>query len=234
MFISFYRVGKTFGEVYVADSLKAMRYIFEEETRLQCDNGMQPYSYIDDFLTNDNQHGDVLPDDQGVCIHQEDVEGTQAPSVSVTPTKPAKKPRLLNEQQLELSLMSSSNPDHSPDPHFDMQTPEKEPNFLLHCPGLDHTVARHSTSEMLSGARRKEASKAKKRLEFSSDKRASKPTSFSLPKLHRHLFGHLPKVSHGAEEDVSTLVRVCAAKATSFIAYVTSNAKQLSTIKKMW
>ena len=76
--------------------------------------------------------------------------------------------------------------------------------------------------------------KVKKKLDFGSGDFTSGPPSFSLPKLHEHVFARKPRVSHGAEEDCLSLMRVCAFKAEDFLRFTQQNACQLSTLRKMW
>ena len=78
------------------------------------------------------------------------------------------------------------------------------------------------TERRLSGA------KVKKKLNF------DKPTSFSLPLLHHHIFGVKPRNSHGAESDVNALIRVCASQSEWFVDFTQKNYKLLKDIKKMW
>ena len=61
-----------------------------------------------------------------------------------------------------------------------------------------------------------------------------KPTSFSLPKLHDHIFGVKPKNSHGAEADVNALIRVCASQAELFVEFAQKNYDFFKNVKKMW
>ena len=61
-----------------------------------------------------------------------------------------------------------------------------------------------------------------------------KPTSFSLPKLHDHIFGVKPKNSHGAESDVHALIRVCASQAELFVEFAQKNYEFFKDVKKMW
>jgi len=77
--------------------------------------------------------------------------------------------------------------------------------------------------------RRKNGAKVKKKLTF-----VEKPKSFSLPKLHEHIFGVKPKKSHGAEVDVNALIRVCAFQADIFVNYSQKNCDKLKNVKKMW
>jgi hypothetical protein len=74
------------------------------------------------------------------------------------------------------------------------------------------------------------AVRARKRLDFS----ASRPPSFSLTKLHEHIFGRAPEVTHGAEVDCFSLLRICASKAQPFIDYTEKNGKLFSSVKQMW
>ena len=70
--------------------------------------------------------------------------------------------------------------------------------------------------------------KVKKKLNF------DKPTSFSLPKLHEHIFGVKPRNSHGAESDVHALIRVCASQAELFVEFAEKNYEFFKDVKKMW
>ena len=204
------RVGSDLSEFHyhVIDSLPAMKEIFKS----QQDQVLYVPSPEPEVTMEDDSD-----DELDVSTHREDVEGDQAPSLSVTPTKPVKKPKLLHEQELLLV----SNP---------MQTPEKlfENPIPTTCRRSDHTEVRKMTSNMMSGARRKDAANAKKRLNFDS------PPAFSLPKLHEHIFGNLPQRSHRADDDVSTLIRVCASRASAFLNYASDNSIPLSEVRKMW
>ena len=61
-----------------------------------------------------------------------------------------------------------------------------------------------------------------------------KPTSFSLPKLHDHIFGVKPKNSHGAESDVHAVIRICASQAELFVEFAQKNYEFFKDVKKMW
>ena len=67
----------------------------------------------------------------------------------------------------------------------------------------------------------------KKKLNF------DKPNSFSLPKLHEHIFGNKPKTSHGSEVDVMALIRVCAFIAEAFVKYAECHSSSFKCAKKM-
>ena len=70
--------------------------------------------------------------------------------------------------------------------------------------------------------------KVKKKLNF------DKPTSFSLPLLHDHIFGVKPRNSHGAEADVHALIRVCASQSELFVEFAQKNYDFFKDVKKMW
>lgn len=70
-----------------------------------------------------------------------------------------------------------------------------------------------------------EENKAKKRLDF------NQPPSFSLPRLHEHIFGVAPFAGHGAEQDCLALMRVCAAKKLTVSA---DTAVRFNSIGAMW
>jgi len=69
----------------------------------------------------------------------------------------------------------------------------------------------------------------KKKLVFS-----SRPTSFSLVNLHKHLLGAAPKFSHGAEADCLALLRVTAAFGQDWLSYADNHALPFNNIVKMW
>ena len=71
------------------------------------------------------------------------------------------------------------------------------------------------------------AKSARKRLDFGA------PQSYSLPRLHEHLFGRVPAVSHGAEADCLALMRVCAVKGVR-ATKKSPGCFNLSAIKPMW
>jgi len=95
-------------------------------------------------------------------------------------------------------------------------------NVLLN---MDESIKTEAETE----DRRKNGAKVKKKLTF-----VEKPKSFSLPKLHEHIFGVKPKKSHGAEVDVEALIRVCASQAELFVNYSQKNYDLLKNVKKMW
>jgi hypothetical protein len=110
-------------------------------------------------------------------------------------------------------------------------TPEKiadDSRLFLTPPPTGHSQSRRRASQQLSCERRKQCEKIKKKINF------DKPTSFSLPKLHEHIFGCKPKVSHGSEVDVMAMARVCASKATEFLNFTQTNSTKFSESKKMW
>ena len=72
------------------------------------------------------------------------------------------------------------------------------------------------------------AKSARKRLDF-----GARAPSYSLPRLHEHLFGRAPAISHGAEADCLALMRVCAFKGVRATVNSTDCFK-LSAIKPMW
>ena len=101
-------------------------------------------------------------------------------------------------------------------------------NLVQNPPPTCHSFNRRRTSELLSSERRQSGAKVKKKLNF------DKPTSFSLPKLHDHIFGVKPKNSHGAEADVHALIRVCASQAELFVEFAQKNYDFFKNVKKMW
>ena len=123
-----------------------------------------------------------------------------------------KKPRLRDEDELNL-----------------FKTPEKllspmdsaKNNLVQNPPPTCHSFNR-------SSERRQSGAKVKKKLNF------DKPTSFSLPKLHEHIFGVKPKNSHGAEADVHALIRVCASQSELFVEFAHKNYDLFKDVKTMW
>ena len=91
-----------------------------------------------------------------------------------------------------------------------------------------HSFNRRPTLELLSSERRQSGAKVKKKLNF------DKPTSFSLPLLHDHIFGVKPRNSHGAEADVHALIRVCASQSELFVEFAQKNYDLFKDVKKMW
>ena len=81
-------------------------------------------------------------------------------------------------------------------------------------------------------ARFREASRARKRLDFTQT--SLQPQSFSLINLHQHVFGKSPTVSHGAEPDCLALMRLCASQGSSFVSYIDRHASPFSRVQKMW
>ena len=79
-------------------------------------------------------------------------------------------------------------------------------------------------------SRFRDASRARKRLDFSQ----STPESFSLSNLHKFVFGKVPAVSHGAEQDCLSLMRVCTSQGQPFVSFVENNARLFSQVEKMW
>ena len=97
-----------------------------------------------------------------------------------------------------------------------------------HPPKIGHSHSRRKTSELLSLERRKNGARVKKRLNF------GKPQSYSLPLLHEFVFGTKPKLSHGANVDTNSLIRVCAFNADAFVREVSKNYSPFAKTKRMW
>ena len=70
---------------------------------------------------------------------------------------------------------------------------------------------------------------ARKRLNFGP--RPRQP--YSLPRLHEHMLGHAPTISHGAEADCLALMRVCATRQVRATAN-SPDCFKISSIKPMW
>lgn len=91
-----------------------------------------------------------------------------------------------------------------------------------------HPLRKSSNPSSLVSSESAGELKAKKRLDF------NVPVSFSLPKLHEHMFGSRPRVSHGAEADCMALLRVCALKYPQVSAWFNTNARQFAKVKPLW
>jgi hypothetical protein len=104
----------------------------------------------------------------------------------------------------------------------------KNNNLVQNPPPTCHSFNRRRTSELLSSERRQSGANVKKKLNF------DKPTSFSLPLLHDHIFGVKPRNSHGAEADVHALIRVCASQSELFVEFAQKNYDLFKDVKKMW
>jgi len=74
--------------------------------------------------------------------------------------------------------------------------------------------------------------KVKKRLAF--EPGTGTPHSFSLPNLHNHFLGFPPRVSHGAESDCLSLLRVTAAIGPKFVSWINQNCKPFEKSENMW
>lgn len=136
---------------------------------------------------------------------EEDMDTSQALDV--------RKPCLGDEDELNLYKTPVMSPES--------ETSKKPPRVA-------HSENRRMASQLLGPERRKSGAKAKKRLNF------DKPSSFSLPKLHEHIFGAKPKSSHGAEEDVMTLIRVCASRSEAFVRFTETNFTTFQDVNRMW
>ena len=95
-------------------------------------------------------------------------------------------------------------------------------------PRTNHSSSKRIASELLSKDRRRNGGAVKRKLNF------DRPTSFSLPLLFKHVFGEEPNGQHGADIDVTNLMRVCATKSTAFVNYAEENATSFAEVKKMW
>jgi three prime repair exonuclease-1 len=58
--------------------------------------------------------------------------------------------------------------------------------------------------------------------------------SFSLINLHKHLFGCLPVISHGADADFLTLLKVAAVFGAEFIDWIEDNCYKFRHCHSMW
>ena len=175
-------------EIYVIDSLNAMRYIYDEKK-----DEPKPQENISVLLSSG-----ILDDEPNENLNMNDV----------------KKPCLRTEDELNMF----KTPEHSPVPR----------DFFMSPPPTGHSSNRKKSSELMSSDRKKNGAKIKKKLEF------DRPNSFSLPKLHEHIFGRKPKISHGAGVDVDALIRVCASKGEGFVSYAQNNFEKFQKVKKMW
>lgn len=231
--------------VLTADSLEILKTVYENDRQMV--NG--EVEAVRDLLAAGEFDDDMEELDlDAVHSYQEQLEGNQVPSVTTTPVKnrayrlpvtpplssAVKKPRLHgddNELVLNVSGPHPSNSDDIED-NGEEVTPEKCDSqvgqFNLPPPS-GHTQSRKIAADALSAVRRSEATKARKKLDFS-----SMPPSFSLPKLHEFLFGARPSVVHGAEADVLSLLRVCAMRAKPFVQCVNERAVSLQKSTQMW
>ena len=74
--------------------------------------------------------------------------------------------------------------------------------------------------------------KSRRRLTFPGQTPA--PASHKLVDLHTALLGLPPSLSHGAEADCLTLLRVTGALGPEWVAWASQHARELSTITPMW
>jgi hypothetical protein len=73
--------------------------------------------------------------------------------------------------------------------------------------------------------------KCKKKLQFSV---CDSPQSFSLIRLHEHLLGYTPRVSHGAEADCLALLRITAVLGDKWLLWINNNCSLFSETKAIW
>ena len=73
--------------------------------------------------------------------------------------------------------------------------------------------------------------KCKKKLKFSV---CDSPQSFSLIRLHEHLLGYTPRISHGAEADCLALLRITAVLGEKWLLWIKNNCSLFSETKAMW
>ena len=76
-----------------------------------------------------------------------------------------------------------------------------------------------------------EVFKSKKKLIFSE---WEYPKSFSLINLHKHLLDYSPPISHGAEADCLSLLRITAVLGEKWLVWVQKNGSLFSNTKSMW
>ena len=60
------------------------------------------------------------------------------------------------------------------------------------------------------------------------------PKSFALINLHKHMLGCKPIMSHGAEADCLTLLRITAVLGKDWLVWVQKNCRLFSDCEKMW
>jgi DNA polymerase III epsilon subunit-like protein len=73
--------------------------------------------------------------------------------------------------------------------------------------------------------------KCKRKLTFSL---CDSPQSFSLIRLHEHLLGYTPRISHGAEADCLALLRITAVLGEKWLLWIQYNCSLFSETKAMW
>ena len=73
--------------------------------------------------------------------------------------------------------------------------------------------------------------KCKRKLTFSL---CDSPQSFSLIRLHEHLLGYTPRISHGAEADCLTLLILTAVLGEKWLLWIKNNCSLFSETKEMW
>ena len=76
-----------------------------------------------------------------------------------------------------------------------------------------------------------EVFRSKKKLIFSE---WEYPKSFSLINLHKHLLDYSPPISHGAEADCLSLLRITAVLGEKWLVWVQNNSSPFSNTKSMW
>ncbi len=249
----------SFDHLLCLDSLKELRHIFggkEEERVSEADAArkIEACGGFDFDLADFDEHWS----DEGPSSHLEVYEGSQSCSESATPEKsrngtvyrlpntppnsspikkansetPASKPVLFPQALVSSPQLKALS---SPQSVENSQSQEETPHRPIRHSGVPPPApksarARAAAKEKArrSRPRFEGAQRARKRLTFNNH-----PTSFSLPRLHEHVFGVVPATSHGAERDCEALMMVCAAKKVR--AFVESPAViKLGQVNKMW
>lgn len=239
----------------VVDSLEALRFILMQPVGQKNDDKdlRVAASETDLFFPPLD-----MSDENQVFSHREVLEETQCPSGTSTPVKRGrfggtyhipdtppdltpKRPRCIDHEDEVSSATSPTSsesqkedvrvlatPNSTDDIRYDNEaTPDKS---LMMEPITRPQAPIKSRKFLPASSRWNDTGRARKRLDFST----TPPTSFSLPKLHEHIFGKLPESSHGAESDCMALMRVCAYRAKPFVSFIEQHAQPFSDTVKMW
>ena len=202
------RTGETLGSgILCADSWVGIREIFQQREVDRTELVIKEEVMSVNKLIEDGE----FEDEFFSCDH-ETVE------TSKTEVKKRKTENLFTEDMLNTGTLEKEN---ETTPKRNKRTKSSESKV----PALNNKITKSQSQPSVS-----DYFKSRRRLLFP----GQSPVSHKLTDLHSSLLGLPPSVSHGAEADCLSLLRVTGALGPEWVAWASEHARELATITPMW
>lgn len=233
-------------DLFCCDTYQAIKDIYSP-SRTSSQNIQAELEAVQELLANGVFDDEM--DIEGVKCYQEDVSLTnfqEEDNVLLSPRTLSSKRSSVEEllmtppSNTRKRLRSSSQCTDTPGKNSSAQATSHLDNGLVHPSENEVTPYRQTgvgsvpgrPTRASVGAATRDKGKVKKRLAF--EPGTGTPSSFSLPNLHNHFLGFPPRVSHGAESDCLSLLRVTAAIGPKFLTWLQQNSQSFQECKAMW